>query len=82
MEKNGTLKSQKMGGMLWFDYDYYGTNDDIEYTITYKYSVIDSLLHFSSSDGQTFIFSPSDKEYLKGSIDTGEIIQLEGCTFL
>jgi hypothetical protein len=68
--------------ILWFDYEYYGISQEIEYTITYKYEVIDSLLHFSSSDGQTFIFSPSDKEYLKGSIDTGEIIQLEGCTFL
>ena len=25
---------------LWFDYDYYGTSDDIEYTITYKYEVL------------------------------------------
>ena len=50
---------------LWFDYDYYGTSNDIEYTITYKYEVIDSLLHFSNTEGQEFIFYPSDKEYSK-----------------
>jgi len=65
-----------------FDYDYYGDGDEIEYSITYTYEVIDGLLHFSSNDDQTFIFRPSDKKYLKGSIDTDEIIQLEGCTFL
>jgi hypothetical protein len=63
------------------DYDYYGDGDEIEYSITYTYEVIDGLLHFSSSEGQTFIFSPSDKEYLKSSIDTSEIFQTEGCTF-
>ena len=68
--------------ILSFDYDYFGKGDEIEYSITYTYEVIDGLLHFSSTDGQTFIFSPSDKKYLKGSIDTGEIFQLEGCTFL
>ena len=67
--------------ILWFDYEYYGTSQEIEYTITYKYEVIDSLLHFSSSDNQTFIFSPSDKIYSKGLIDTGEIIEQEGCLF-
>ena len=65
-----------------FDYEYYGTSQEIEYTITYKYEVIDGLLHFSSSDNQTFIFSPSDKNYSKGLIDTGEIIEQEGCLFL
>ena len=68
--------------ILWFDYEFYGTSQEIEYTITYKYEVIDSLLHFSSSDDQTFIFSPSDKIYSKGLIDTGEIIEQEGCLFL
>ena len=68
--------------ILWFDYEYYGISQEIEYTITYKYEVIDSLLHFSSSDDQTFIFSPSDKIYSKGLIDTGEIIEQEGCLFL
>ena len=67
--------------ILWFDYEYYGTSQEIEYTITYKYEVIDSLLHFSSSDNQTFIFSPSDKNYSRGLIDTGEIIEQEGCLF-
>jgi hypothetical protein len=50
---------------FWFDYDYYGTSDEIEYSITYKYEVIDGLLHFSSTDDQEFIFHPSDKNYLK-----------------
>ena len=31
---------------FWFDYEYYGTSQEIEYTITYKYEVIDGLLHF------------------------------------
>ena len=66
---------------LWFDYDYYGASDDIEYTITYKYEVIDSLLHFSNTEGQEFIFHPSNKNYSKDFIDTGEIIEQEGCLF-
>ena len=66
---------------LWFDYDYFGTSDDIEYTITYKYEVIDSLLHFSNTEGQEFIFHPSDKNYSKDIVDTGEIIELDGCMF-
>ena len=67
--------------IFWFDYDYYGTSQEIEYTITYKYEVIDGLLHFSSSDNQTFIFSPSDKNYSRRLIDTDEIIEQEGCLF-
>ena len=66
---------------LWFDYDYYGTSDEIEYSVTYKYEVIDSLLHFSNTDNRTFIFSPSDKNYSKDFLDTGEIIELQGCMF-
>ena len=66
---------------LWFDYDYYGTSDEIEYSITYKYEVIDSLLHFSNTEGQEFIFHPSDKNYSKDFLDTGEIIELQGCMF-
>jgi len=67
--------------VLWFDYDYYGASEEIEYTITYKYEVIDGLLHFSSSDDKTFIFHPSEKNYSKDAIDTGEIMVLEGCLF-
>ena len=59
---------------LWFDYDYYGTSYDIEYTITYKYEVIDSLLHFSNTRVKN-LFSPSDKLF-KDIVDTGEIIEL------
>ena len=67
--------------VLWFDYDYYGSSEEIEYTIAYKYEVIDGLLNFSSSEGQTFIFHPSEKNYSKDFVDTGEIIVLEGCMF-
>ena len=66
---------------LWLGYDYYGSSEEIEYTINYKYEVIDGLLHFSSNDGQTFIFHPSEKNYSEDSVDTDEIIRLEGCMF-
>ena len=66
---------------FWFDYEYYGTSQEIEYTITYKYEVIDGLLHFSNTEGQEFIFHPSDKNYSKDIVDTGEIIEYEGCMF-
>ncbi len=80
--KKWNVKITKDGwDILWFDYDYYGTSDDIEYTITYKYEVIDSLLHFSNTEGQEFIFHPSDKNYSKDIVDTSEIIELEGCMF-
>ena len=68
--------------ILWFDYDYYGTSQEIEFTITYKYEVIDDLLHFSNTEGQKFIFHPSDKNYSRELIDTSEIIEQEGCLFL
>ena len=67
--------------IFWFDYEYYGTSQEIEYTILHKYEVIDSLLHFTSSDDENFIFRPSEKNYSKDSIDTSEIIEMEGCTF-
>ena len=67
---------------FWFDYEYYGTSQEIEYTITYKYEVIDGLLHFSNTEGQEFIFHPSDKNYSRELIDTDEIIEQEGCLFL
>ncbi|WP_420316083.1 hypothetical protein [Ekhidna sp.] len=67
--------------VLWFGYDYYGISEEIEYSITYKYEVIDGLLHFSSSEDQTFIFHPSEKNYSEDSVETGEIIFLEGCKF-
>ena len=66
---------------LWFDYDYYGFSDDVEYTITYKYEVIDSLLHFSNTEGQEFIFHPSKKNYSKDFLETSNIIEQEGCNF-
>ena len=68
--------------ILWFDLDYYGSSQEIEYTVTYKYEVIEGLLHFSNTEGQKFIFHPSDKNYLRDLIDTGKIIEQEGCMFL
>ena len=68
--------------VFWFDFDYYGTGQEIEYTITYKYEVIDGLLHFSNSEDQSFIFHPSKKNYSKELIDTNQIIEQEGCLFL
>ncbi|MCR9290930.1 MAG: hypothetical protein NXI23_26470, partial [Bacteroidetes bacterium] len=67
--------------VFWFDYDYYGTSQEIEYTITYKYEVINGLLNFSSTDGQSFIFHPSERNYSEDLLDTDEIIKLEGCIF-
>ena len=66
---------------FWFEYEYYGSGEEVEYSITYKYEVIDGLLHFSSSEGQTFIFHPSEKNYSEDFLDTDEIIRLEGCMF-
>ncbi len=68
--------------ILWFDLDYYGTGQEIEYTTTYKYEVINGLLHFSNTGGQEFIFHPSDKNYSRELIDTADIIEQEGCLFL
>ena len=67
--------------VFWFDYEYYGLSNEIEYSITYKYEVIDSLLHFSNTEDETFIFHPSEKNYSKDFLDTEEIIELEGCMF-
>ena len=67
--------------LFWFDYDYYGSSPEIEYTTSYKYEVIDGLLHFSSSDGQTFIFHPSERNYSQDSIGTEEIVIMGGCMF-
>jgi len=66
---------------LWFDYEYYGTSQEIEYTINYKYEVLNGLLDFSSSDGRRFTFHPSERNYSKESVETDEIIELEGCMF-
>ena len=65
-----------------FPLDYYGSSQEIEYTITYKYEVIDGLLNFSNTEGQKFIFHPSDKNYSRDLIESGEIIEQEGCLFL
>lgn len=66
---------------FWFDYQYYGTSDEIEYTITHKYKVVDSLLHFSTTGGEKFIFHPSERNYLRDVVDTDKIIVSEGCLF-
>ena len=67
--------------IFWFDYKYYGTSSDIQYTTTYKYAVIDELLHFSSTDGQSMIYHPSERTYSTDSPATGEIVEATGCLF-
>ena len=49
--------------VFWFEYDYYGSGENIEYTISYKYEVIDGVLTLSSSEGLTFVFDPSESNY-------------------
>jgi len=67
--------------ILWFDYLYFGTSDEIEYVVTYKFEVVDGLLNFNNSDGQSFVLHPSERNYSVDSLATGEIIKLEGCFF-
>ena len=67
--------------VLWFRYDYFGSSEEIDYSITYKYEVIDGLLNFSSTEGQAFVFYPSGKNYSEYLLDTGEIVRIEGCMF-
>jgi len=77
---NIEIKKDK-ADVFWFDYEYYGIGDEIEYTIRYKYEVINGLLHFSSSDGLSFTFHPSEKNYSESILDTEEIEKLDGCLF-
>ncbi len=49
--------------IFWFQYDFYGSGEEIEYSTIYKYEVIEGLLHFSSSEDQTFVFRPSERNY-------------------
>ena len=67
--------------VLWIDYDYYGTGEQIESTVTYKYEVVNGLLHFLSTDGQTFIFHPSQRNYSEDLVETDEIITTIGCLY-
>ena len=67
--------------VLTFEYNYYGTNEEIEFTKSYKFEVIDGLLHFTNKEGQTIIFKPSQKTYSEDSLNTNEIIKLDGCMF-
>ena len=69
--------------LLMFGFDYYGSGETVEYSITYKYEVIDGLLYFSSNadGGQTFVFHPSEKEYSEELLNTEEVIRLQGCLF-
>lgn len=66
---------------LWFDLEYYGTSEEIEHTTTYKYKVIDGSLHFSTTDGQTFVFEPSQRNYAPNAVGTEEVVVLDGCMF-
>ena len=48
-----------------------------------EYKVIEILLHFvRTTEGQKFIFHPSNKNYSRELIDLGEIVEQEGCLFL
>ncbi len=69
--------------LLMFGFDYYGSGETVEYSITYKYEVIDGLLYFSTTEGegQTFVFHPSEKDYSEELLNTDEVIRLEGCLF-
>lgn len=44
--------------VLSFRYDYFGSSEEIEYSTTYTFEVIEGVLNFSNK-GQTFIFHPS-----------------------
>ena len=66
---------------FWFDYNYYGTSEEIEYTTTYKYDVVDGVLHFSSTDGRNYTLRPSERNYSEEALDTEEIVRSEGCLF-
>ena len=56
MEKMEYKNQKDDWDILWFDYEYYGTSQEIEYTITYKYEVIDSLLHFQILKAKNLFF--------------------------
>lgn len=67
--------------VFWLNYEYYGAGQEIESTITYKYEVIDGLLHFSNTNGQVFNYRPSQRNYAEDSVDTEDIIVKTGCLF-
>ena len=48
------------------------------------YGIINIYLKYDlyKKEGQEFIFHPSEKNYSRELIDTGEIIEQEGCLFL
>ena len=66
---------------LEFEYSYYGFDDELEYTIVHLYSVANNLLIYSNSTSESFVFHPSQKNYSIDSLDTEEIISLQGCSF-
>lgn len=66
---------------LWFDYDHYGFGEFIEYSITHKYNIVDNNLFYTNSNGDSFIFAPSQKNYAEDFLDTGAVIKLDGCMF-
>lgn len=67
--------------IFWFSVVHYDSNDALESSTLHKYEVIDGLLHFSTSDWQTFIFYPSEKNYAEDTVGTEEIRVMEGCMF-
>jgi len=67
--------------VFWFSVDNYDSNDALESSTLHKYEVIEGLLHFSTTGGQTFVFHPSEKNYAENTVGTEEIRVMEGCMF-
>ena len=45
--------------ILWIAYEYYGSGEVIEKSITYKFKVIDDMYSiFQDTEGQSFVFYP------------------------
>ena len=67
--------------MLWFDYTYFGSGAEGERTTTYKFERIDGLLHFSSTDGRSLVYHPSDKDYAALAAAADEVLVVGECLF-
>lgn len=67
--------------VFWFELANYDVNEELENKILHKYEVIEGLLHFSTSEGQNFVFHPTEKEYTLTGLGTAEISIMEGCLF-
>ena len=66
---------------LWFDYNHYGFENEIQYSVTHKYSIDNATLFYSNSNSESSVYYESEKNYSENVLDTGEIIKLDGCMF-